>query len=135
MSEKALRRRVVTALKKLDAVSVENSVYPGTPDVNYMEGWIELKKISKWPKRVTTIIRINHFTPQQKVWLRRRWEAGGQVYLLLQVGQEFLLFPGDKAALLLGNVPRKQLCEGACQTWYGKAMDKEIAECLSKRRS
>jgi len=135
MSERALRRRVVTALRSLDAVSVENSVYPGTPDVNYMEGWIELKKIRKWPERVTTIIRISHFTPQQKVWLRRRWEAGGQAYLLLQVGQEFLLFPGDKAALLLGNVPRKQLREGACQTWYGKEMDKEIAECLSKHQS
>lgn len=39
-SEKDMRKRVVSALKTLHAVSVENGVGAGTPDVNYAGGWL-----------------------------------------------------------------------------------------------
>ena len=105
-----MRKVVVRMLTDagLDAVSVENSAFPGTPDVNYdgggdRHGWIELKQLSDWPDREETDVRIDCFTPQQRVWILRRWLAGGKVFLLLQVGKDWLLFNGDDAALRLGK--------------------------------
>ena len=78
MSEASQRRTVVRALSGLHAIPVENPVAcPGTPDVNYVEGWIELKNLRSWPKRAATIVRIEHFTEQQRRFLRRRCDYGG----------------------------------------------------------
>lgn len=92
---------------KLDPVRVENPIHPGTPDVNIIPGWIELKAISVWPLRAETCVKISHFTPQQRVWLYRRWKfAPGSTHLLLQVRstREWLLFDGDVAAKVVGRV-------------------------------
>lgn len=94
---------------RLDPIRIENSVRLGTPDVNYIHGWIELKTKAAWPVRETTPLRIEHFSPQQRVWLRRRWLSGGHAWLLLRVGREFLLFDGVHAALHVGNVLRHDL--------------------------
>jgi hypothetical protein len=113
-----MRQRVVKALKPLDAWSVENPCRPGTPDVNYIEGWIELKWLDNWPKRSSTVVRLDHFTPQQRLHLARRWNLGGNAYLLLQVGQDWLLFNGEEAAKIVGKVPKSEL-EEACQArWH-----------------
>lgn len=117
MSEKTQRQRVVKALKPFDAWSVENPCRPGTPDVNYIEGWIELKWLADWPKRATTTVRIEHFTPQQRVHLARRWEMGGNAYLLLQVAQDWLLFTGDIAARIVGRATRSELEAAAKAQW------------------
>lgn len=119
MAESDLRRAVISALTHLDAVSVENSAYPGTPDVNYVEGWLELKWDREWPKREETVFRIEHFTPQQRVFLRRRWHRGGNAYLLLQVGREYLLFDGATAQQWVGLVDRATLEKIALKVWHG----------------
>jgi hypothetical protein len=101
---KRLRSHLVAA--KLDPVRVENPIHPGTPDVNLADGrWIELKTIEAWrpPGHITP---IRHFTPQQRVWLYRRWKyAPGSTYLLLEVRAErqWLLFDGDVAAKIVGR--------------------------------
>lgn len=104
---KKLRPHLLVA--KLDPVRVENPIHPGTPDVNLCDGrWIELKCIPAWPKRETTVVRIDHFTPQQRVWLYRRWRyAPGSTLLLLEVisVKQWLLFDGDEAAKIVGRVP------------------------------
>lgn len=101
--------RPVLVAAKLDPVRVENPIHPGTPDVNLCTGvWIELKCIPGWPKRDTTTVRISHYTPQQRVWLYRRWKyAPGSTLLLLEVRaeQQWLLFDGDVAAKVVGRVP------------------------------
>jgi len=115
MSEQGMRGCVVKWLKKWDAISVENRVYPGTPDVNHVHGWIELKWLRSWPKNSETVVEIDHFTQEQKVWLRRRWRRGGTVYLLLQVRREWLLFTAPEAVLYVGCSTRAELIEHALE--------------------
>lgn len=102
---KKLRPHLVAA--KLDPVRVENPIHPGTPDVNLADGrWIELKSVDSWPVRSSTLLRIGHFTPQQRVWLYRRWKfAPDSTYLLLEVraDRQWLLFDGDIAARVVGR--------------------------------
>ena len=92
---------------RLDPVRVENPIHPGTPDVNLCDGrWIELKCIQAWPVRAKTNVRIEHFTPQQREWLYRRWKfAPGSTFLLLEViaDRQWLLFDGNVAAKIVGR--------------------------------
>jgi hypothetical protein len=86
---------------------VENPIHPGTPDVNLCTGlWIELKTIDRWPARARTSVRLRRYTPQQRVWLFRRWKyAPGTTFLLLEVrsAEQWLLFDGDVAAKVVGR--------------------------------
>lgn len=99
--------RPVLQAARLDPVRVENPIYPGTPDVNLATGhWIELKCLAAWPARASTRVRIPHYTPQQRVWLYRRWKfAPGSTLLLLEVraAEQWLLFDGDIAAKVVGR--------------------------------
>jgi len=118
-----MRQGVIKVLRPLDAISVENPAYPGTPDVNYMEGWIELKWARNWPVREETFFQLDHFTPQQRVWLKRRWKKGGESYLLLQVKKEWLLFDGLTAATHVGKCNRVALINHSIKYW-NKGLDK-----------
>lgn len=100
---KKLRPHLLAA--KLDPVRVENPIHPGTPDVNCLSCWVELKAIASWPARATSCVSLRWYTPGQRVWLYRRWRAGGRSYLLLEVcsTREWLLFDGDVAAKIVGR--------------------------------
>lgn len=89
---------------------IENMVGRGRPDVNYCitacEGNIELKQIQNWPTREESIVRVEHFTPQQRIWIRQRVSAGGRVFVLLEVVrpvQSYFLLPGRWAWTELGK--------------------------------
>jgi hypothetical protein len=107
-----MRQRVVRELRSLNAIAVENPVLPGTPDVNYVEGWIELKWLRSWPSR-GGIVTIPHFTPQQRVWHYRRRKAGGQSWFLLQCRREWILLDGAVAAMVVNKSTREELIEAA----------------------
>jgi hypothetical protein len=107
--EQQQRQLLVKALTKagLDATSVENPAYPGTPDIQFIDGWIECKYLEDWPKREETTVRIEHFTPQQRVWLLRRFMASVNLripdprcWLVLYVAKtkDWLMFDGQTAA-------------------------------------
>lgn len=109
LMEQQQRQKVVKALTKagLDATSVENPAYPGTPDVQFIGGWMELKYLEDWPAKADTTVRIPHFSQQQRVWLLRRWVAcqklntnDYQAWLLIYVvsTKDWLLFDGKTAA-------------------------------------
>ncbi len=119
MKESYMRSVVVKALKPLHAVSVENSVCPGTPDIWYAEGALELKALDAWPARADTVVRVPHFTQQQRIWLTKRTDAGGNCSLLLTVGRDWLLFNGPVAAWKLGRVTRASLFKHCAMSWEG----------------
>ena len=77
--------------KGFDAHRIENKIELGTPDVNYLHGWIELKYKSKWPVR-GGILTVPHFTELQRRWLDRRQKCGGRAFVLLKVNKEWILF-------------------------------------------
>lgn len=132
MPESSMRRRVVRALRQFDAVPVENAAVPGTPDIEYVGGWIELKQMPKWPADPEGIVRIPHFTPQQRVFHIRRRRAGGSSWFLLQCKREWLLLDGAIAALSIGRVRRRDLYDLAAHRSTGGLRKKELAECISR---
>jgi hypothetical protein len=93
----------------MDPVRIENGLASGTPDVNYVEGWVELKHKHEWPVRQQTPLTIDHFTTEQRVWLKRRWHRGGQAWLLLRVDRAIMLFDGWTAGHHVGLVNREAL--------------------------
>ena len=117
----------------LDPIRVENSVYPGTPDVNYVNGWVELKYAEEWPVHEDTDLKIKHFTAQQRVWLFRRWCHGGAAHLLLQVAHDWFLFEGHKASECVGVSPKAVLMAKCLVCWKGCPRDREEFQAWLKR--
>lgn len=96
MKESTCRRALIVALRKagLDPEPVENACKSGTPDLNYVHGWIEMKMHEA--TRPEQVVKLTRFTPLQRNWLRRREAAGGRAWLLLRhrTGGEWLLVRG-----------------------------------------
>lgn len=134
MSESSQRATVIRALRPLHGVPVENPVQPGTPDVNYIDGWIELKWLRRWPRRPDSLVKLPHFTRQQRRWLRQRWERGGAAWLLLQAQREWLLFSGPTAAEHVGHATREELYHLARAMWRSGLDKKELVQCLQLDR-
>ena len=84
-------------------VRVENSVGPGTPDLNYcingVEGWIEFKQVPSLPKREDTPVFTGCLKPEQVLWHIKRTFHGGRSYIVAAVVEEGLQFvvPGALA--------------------------------------
>ena len=100
-----------------DPVRVENPALPGTPDVNFVEGWTELKAALRWPPKGGAL-RLGHPpTQEQKAWLLRRWLSGGWATLTLRVGsgrqQTWMVFRGCDVVNLWREAPMKQDLEQA----------------------
>ena len=94
---------------RLHICRIENGVMNGMPDVEgCLEGtqfWIELKTCAR-PVRTTTTLKIR-FEPGQLPWIKRRQEANGKAYVLLQVGKGY-----DARRYLVGHTTGKLLEEG-----------------------
>jgi hypothetical protein len=125
MAESDMRRKVVRDMRELHAVAVENPVYPGTPDVNYINGWVELKWLRNWPKVKTSPVVFKHYTQKQKIWMTKRHRAGGKVGLLVQCKREWLYF-AYPALLEVGTLTQEEL-RGCC-THYTMRMTKEVLQ-------
>ncbi len=89
-------------------VAHEDKYSTGIPDTDYcfsgVAGWMELKIIQYWPKKADTNLHtpLKHLTNDQINWMKKRSNAGGNVYLLLKVmrTKEYLLFHGEDARRL-----------------------------------
>lgn len=129
MSESILSKEVFRALRKLDPVLVENPKTPGTPDINYISGWVELKYRKEWPKRASSIVTFPKFTPKQRVWLVKRSLSGGKCFLFMQIKFMYILYEGGYAAQNLGKMTRDEILKNALYVW-DHFPEVELAECL-----
>lgn len=113
-------------------MAVENPACPGTPDVYYMHGWVELKEADEWPVRPSTPLRLKHFTKQQRLWARTHILKGGVSTVLLKVGKlEWFLLDGLIAADRLGNMTREEILS-ASRLIFNKGLDSgRLFECLT----
>ena len=102
MNEATLRNYIRKGLRDKGVLTThhEDALNSGIPDLSYsgggVHGWIELKWLEAWPKRADTIVRIPHYTKEQKHFLLTRGRAGGHCWLLLRVGRHHLLFNNER---------------------------------------
>jgi len=110
-----MRKRLVAALKPLDAVPVENRLRSGHPDVNCIGADIECKWKKFWPKTAEfNPVRFDHpLSKEQGLWLARRWSRGGLTLVAAQVSREWFFFSGQTAKDKFGNMTRPEMVEEA----------------------
>jgi len=125
IAETRLRRWIVECLSPLDAMPVENPAKPGTPDVEYLGGWIEVKVADK-PKRGATAVSVRHYTQQQRIWARDRIRARGTCLFFIQVCHEYVLLDGAVAADVIGEASLTTLKELALKVWNSKPKNKDF---------
>ena len=125
MAESDMRSKVVKVLKEQHGIAVENPALPGTPDINYIDGFIECKWLRAWPVRDSTVVALDHYTPQQKLFIRKRHIKGGRVFLLLQCRREWLLFKYPMTKLV-GAMTREELIAGAYKYWPNGLNEEEF---------
>ena len=128
------RRKICKLLKSLDAIPVENPARPGTPDINYVEGWLELKRIRNWPKNLDKNLRVPSFTPQQRNRHRLRRHVKGESYVLLHVSNDWVFLDGLVAANILGHASKKVLFEKSIFYSEGVFLGEKLLQYLTDRK-
>lgn len=120
-----------------EATRHEDALQAGISDVSYISanghhGWIELKKLAEWPKRPSTIVRLDHYTDAQRIFLKRKGRRGGFTWLFLKVDRDHLLFDWI-GAQRVGQVNQEDLVGAARRVWRDKMNWKELGEALCER--
>lgn len=123
--------RVRKALRGLDPVRIENRLEKGTPDVNYVEGWLELKWERKIPRNSDNLFIIDHWTTEQATWHIRRSHSGGKTFVLIKISQEWLLLLGADAASYLNKTSLNELRKKVIGKWIKKLNDQELRNLLT----
>jgi len=119
MLESDVRQRLTRIGKPVDGRSIEAKSDDGVPDWNYVNGWIELKLVARWPVRGGPL-RLPHpaRVKRQAIWALRRWRAGGKAHLLLVVGEEWLVLDAPTFFdLALHGSTREHLLARAVRHW------------------
>lgn len=136
MSESDTWAALRPLMAPLDPHRIENLITAekGMPDVEYVGGWAELKWIARsdWPKRARTVVRLDHYTDEQRNFLLRRWNFGEAAWLILQSGEEWF-FWNAPAAQAVGTLTREQLQETA--TYYFKTKPTADQVCTILRKN
>lgn len=131
---KRMRRRIIKILKPLHACAVENSACPGYPDVEFKGGHLENKELKKWP-REGEVIKLPHFTQDQRLWLQMRNRAGGFADICLKVGQDWYLLKGDQASHHLGvDWTREDIEQEAYVSWKKRLDEKKFLEFFIRQK-
>ncbi len=98
---------------------IENSIGASLPDVEgCLDGhqfWVELK-VAKRPVRPTTPVRTQEPVKQGQIdWLTTRWNAGGNAWLLVQVGERH-----DAKRYLFRATDAKWIRDGIEEEYMGR---------------
>lgn len=104
MSEERLWEYIRNGMKhKWEAQRHEDKYSTGIPDISYStnhHGWIELKYLKSKPSGHDTVMRIKHYTAQQRNWLKKHGRKGGKCFILLQVDKCYMIFTWDQCAIV-----------------------------------
>jgi hypothetical protein len=101
--EAGLNGRIQRALSGRDPVRVENAVGPGTPDIYFIAGWIESKRLPAWPKKADSVVKVPKYVPEQRAWHVRHRHQGGVVYLAIEVESTTFVFDASRGRPIPGN--------------------------------
>lgn len=116
-------------------VRIEDLLAEGVPDVNYCingaEGWLELKWVEKWPVRETTPLRIPHYTKAQRLWHYMRGSAGGRMFIMVKVDNEYFVFHWQWAYKNLGLTTRTEMETFALVHSVFKFPTELVIDCLT----
>lgn len=123
----SLRPRVIRLLRDVHAQPVENRVGPGTPDVAYVGGWIELKHTERFTSH------LEHYTPQQRIWHVQHRQAGGTCWFWWQIGGVHVILDAAVAAYSVDRVDYKGLLVLAAGVVEG-FNEKELRQCILQRQ-
>lgn len=119
--EKDLSATFMKQMKRYGHVTrVENMIGSGYPDIDYCirgsAGKVESKWRLRWPRDPADVVTLDHFTNQQRLWIRDRHLSGGRIFVSLEVEKPvatYLLLPGEWARLRLGVDATRAEIEGA----------------------
>jgi hypothetical protein len=79
-----------------EATRHEDAYQKGIADVSFVQlgrhGWMELKWVARYPVRESTVVRIPHYTDEQRAFLRAKGSAGGMTFLFMKIERDYLLF-------------------------------------------
>lgn len=113
----------------------EDKYSVGIPDVSYAikyHGWIELKYLKSEPVLNSSIMRIKHFTPQQRNWLKTFGEKAGRCFILLQINHRYIIFSWEVCDLI-GFVTYPEHQDIAIKIWDRSINWDELTDILNKR--
>ena len=131
MSESNMSATMMKAIKVLHPKRIENKIEKGTPDVNFADGWIENKWAARWPPRGGRL-KLEHYQPDQRIFQLKRGRAGGNIHLLLCVGQEWFLLGWEYAADEFYKVgcTRQEAIDNCERCWLDGLVGEELVEVL-----
>lgn len=94
-------------------------------------GWIEFKYQKEWPKRRDTIVRLKHFTRNQKQFLYRHGKHGkGGCFLFLHIEDQILVFDW-RVVHYIGKLNRMELeTLAVLNLFYGTLTKFELCNVL-----
>jgi hypothetical protein len=132
VSEKDVNHTLCRLLKPLNPVRVENALTTvGLPDINISSGWLECKNLKSYPKRETTPVRLHHpFTPEQKRWAEKRTAAGGKVWLVVKVANDWYIFLPPES-YLVGELTKGEMKQKALAWWHFEPPQAELLKIFS----
>lgn len=118
-------------LKETNDIFLERIESCNAPDVFYCRrgyvGWIELKYLKKYPVKQ---LKISHFTPGQKLWLKTLTRKGGKAYLLLRVEKDTFIIDGSFSFNL--EVTKEWLIENSLFCWFNKINFSQLLRILEE---
>lgn len=132
MSEKCVTQALSRLLKPLHATRIENALsQAGIPDLNISTGWIEAKALKNYPKRESTPVRLHHpYTDDQKLWAQKRTAAGGKVWLVVKVANDWYVFLPPNS-YEVGTLTKDEMKEKALAWWHFEPPQNELLKIFS----
>lgn len=133
--ENTLKKTLLRIMgRRWDVQSHEDQFSLGIPDLSYgiggTNGWIELKRVRKWPSRASTKVDLDHFTANQVNWLSLRGKMGGSCFILVQVSTEYFIFSFFWGRMLRAGMTKEEFRVGCIQSWRGSINPDQLALIL-----